>query len=119
MELPPHKTGTFSGEQRVKKNGDIQNLFKKGKRVSTDGAKLFFLFTGRSESRIAFTLPRGYGNAVCRNRCKRISREAYRALKADLKPGYDKVLLVYPGHNSFKELYAKIRYLCAKAGLFL
>ncbi len=119
METQPRKTGRFSRSERVKKNGDIQILFKKGKKVSTAGAKLFVLSTGRSTNRIAFTLPRNYGNAVKRNRSKRLSREAYRLLKSDLKTGYDMVLLIYPGNDSFAERYVKLRCLCGKAGLFL
>lgn len=119
METEPCKTGRFSRSERVKKNGDIQILFKKGKRVSTDGAKLFVLPTGRGINRIAFTLPRNYGNAVQRNRSKRLSREAYRRLKSDLKTGYDMVLLTYPGNDSFEQRCAALRCLCGKAGLFL
>ncbi|MGI5172687.1 ribonuclease P protein component [Treponema sp. OMZ 840] len=119
MEKIPYKTGSFCREERIKKNNDIQKLFKKGKRVSTDGAKLFFLFTGKNINRIAFALPRGYGNAVQRNRCKRLSREVYRLLKTNMHSGYDMVLLVYPGQNSFKNRYAKVKELCGKAGLFM
>ena len=78
---------------------------------------MFVLSTGRRINRIAFTLPRNYGNAVARNRCKRLSREAYRYLKPDLKTGYDMLLLIYPGNDSFAERCVKLRCLCGKAGL--
>ena len=119
METEPRKTGSFSGKERIKKSGDIQRLFKKGKRVHTDGAKLFFACTGADANRIAFALPRGFGNAVRRNRCKRLSREAYRLLRADMCTGYDMVLLVYPGSDSFEKRCAQMRDLCGKAGLFV
>ena len=104
MEIKPHKTGPFSGKERIKKSGDIQRLFKKGKRVHTAGAKLFFLFTGADANRIAFALP---------------SREAYRLLRADMRAGYDMVLLVYPGSDSFEKRCTEMRDLCGKAGLFV
>ena len=69
------RTGTFTRQERVKKYSDIQNLFKKGKRVSVQGAKMFYLPNDTNTNRIAFTLPRGYGNAVERNHSKRLSRE--------------------------------------------
>lgn len=111
------KTGKFTRDERVKKYSDIQNLFKKGNRVSVSGAKLFFAPNNAKSNRIAFTLPRGYGNAVERNRSKRISRETYRYFKAFLNTGYDMVLLVYPGNDSFRTRCAQFRCLCKKAGI--
>ena len=111
------RTGTFTRMERVKKNSDIQNLFRKGKRVSVQGSKLFYMANGMDINRIAFTLPRGYGNAVERNRSKRLSREAYRYFKASLDTGYDMVLLVYPGNDSFRTRCAQVRKLCLKAGI--
>ena len=56
--------------------------------------KLFFLANELPYNRIAFTFIRKYGNAVERNRARRLSREAYRLMKGDLKTGYDLVLLI-------------------------
>jgi len=47
-------------------------------------------------NRICFSLFKGYGNAVSRNRAKRLGREAYRLMKNRLFGGYDLILLVYP-----------------------
>jgi hypothetical protein len=57
---------------------------------------LFTLENGLPHNRIGFTLARKYGNAVERNRAKRLGREAYRHLRPRLRGGYDLVLLVYP-----------------------
>jgi len=45
-------------------------------------------------NRICFSLFKGYGNAVSRNRAKRLGREAYRLMKNRLSRGYDLILLV-------------------------
>lgn len=118
MKTDLSKTGGFSHTERVKSSTDIQRLFKKGKKVSTEGAKLFVLANTLGINRIAFTLPRGYGTAVQRNYSKRLSREAYRCIKADLKTGYDMILLVYKGNDSFSMRCAQIRFLCKKASLY-
>jgi ribonuclease P protein component len=45
-------------------------------------------------NRICFSLFKGYGNAVSRNRAKRLGREAYRLMKYRLLGGYDLILMV-------------------------
>ncbi|MDR0410484.1 MAG: ribonuclease P protein component [Treponema sp.] len=86
----------FMRNERLKKRADISVVFKKGRCVFCSGAKLFILQNGLEWNRIAFTFARKFGNAVQRNRSRRVSREAYRHLKSDLRQGFDLVLLVYP-----------------------
>lgn len=112
------KTGLFTKQEKIKRPDDIRSLYREGKKVSTKGAKLFYKKSSNSFNRIAFTLPRAYGNAVERNHSKRLSREAYRSIKSHLNTGYDYILLVYPGNDSFCTRCEQIRYLFQKAGLF-
>lgn len=111
------KTGRFKREEHIKRPADIQKLFKTGKRVSVAGAKLFYMLNDRNINRIGFPLPRGYGNAVERNTSRRYSRETYRFFKTHLNTGYDMLLLVYPGNDSFQSRCEKFKTLCLKAGL--
>ncbi len=110
----------FTREEHIKSPSDFKNLFKNGQKVSIVGAKLFFLPNNREFNRIGFPLPRGYGNAVQRNRAKRFSRETYRNLKAHLNTGYDMLFLVYPTSekDSFSTRCAQFHTLIKKAGLF-
>ncbi|MFA6937727.1 MAG: ribonuclease P protein component [Treponema sp.] len=117
METSLLKTGRFSVNEHVKRSADIQKLFKKGQRVSVAGAKLFYALNDRNINRIGFPLPRGYGNAVERNMSKRYSREIYRLFKTHLNTGYDMLLLIYPGKDSFNSRCEQFRVLCQKAGL--
>ncbi len=117
MEEDLLKTGRFRRDEHMKRPADIQNLFKNGKRVSVNGAKLFYLLNDKDINRIGFPLPRGYGNAVERNKSKRYSREVYRLFKSHLNTGYDILFLVYPGNNSFQSRREQFRTLCQKAGL--
>jgi ribonuclease P protein component len=87
--------------------------------------KLFVLKNGLEYNRICFALPRKFGNAVERNRARRLSREAYRHLRPRLRGGYDAVLLVYPEKGpensrkaaNFARRMEQLRFLFAKTGL--
>ncbi len=109
----------FTVDERIKNASEIKNLFKNGQRVSIYGAKLFFLPNGLKFNRIGFPLPRGFGNAVERNRAKRFSRETFRNLKSYLNTGYDMLFLVYPPaeKDSFHSRCDQFQTLCKKAGL--
>ncbi|MDR2757912.1 MAG: ribonuclease P protein component [Spirochaetaceae bacterium] len=104
--------------ERLKKKDGIRGIFKRGKSVTCSGAKLFFIKNGLPHNRIVFTFGRKYGNAVKRNRSRRVGREAYRHIRNELKTGYDLVLLVYPGNDSFAGRMEQLRVLFSKAGFF-
>jgi ribonuclease P protein component len=89
----------FRRKEHLKGRDEIRAVFNRGKGVGCGGAKLFVLKNDLFDNRICFALPRKFGNAVKRNRARRLSREAYRHLRPRLKGGYDMVLLVYPGGN--------------------
>lgn len=112
------KTGKFTSDEHIKKTTDIQRVFKRGSYARVTGAKLFVLKNNDDCNRIAFALPRHYGNAVQRNYSKRLSREAYRRVKMSIKTGYDIVLLSYSGYDSFTERMTQIHDLCKKTGLY-
>ena len=118
METDLIRTGRFTRQERIKRPVDIQNLFKNGRKVSIPGAKLFFKPNGLKINRIAFILPRHYGNAVERNLSKRLSRESYRYFRNHIMSGYDMLLLIYPGSDFFSIRNSQLQQLVRKAGLF-
>jgi ribonuclease P protein component len=97
--MPGEKTGRFGWQERLKRRDDINRVFKKGRSVTCPGARLFYLDNGLPYNRIVFTFVRKFGNAVERNRARRLGREAYRFLRGGLKSGYDLALLVYPAEG--------------------
>lgn len=119
MEADMIRTGRFTRDERIKRSCDIRNLFKNGRKAVISGAKLFYMPNGRSIKRIAFVLPRHYGTAVERNYSKRLSRESYRYFRNHIRAGYDMLLLVYPGNDSFSVRNSQLLQLIRKAGLFV
>lgn len=107
----------FKRHEKLKSKDEIKKVFKYGKIVRCYGARLLFIKNTMSYNRIAFTFSKKFGNAVKRNRARRIAREAYRNIKATLAFGYDMVLLVFPGNDNFAEQKEQLTFLCKEAGL--
>jgi ribonuclease P protein component len=109
----------FPRTERLKRREDVKAVFKNGASVSCQGAKLFFLRKEGAERRIVFTFSRKFGNAVARNRARRLGREAYRHLRSWIRGGCDMALLVYPfaPGNDFSFRMGQLRTLLGKAGL--
>jgi ribonuclease P protein component len=107
----------FKREERLKRREEIRAVFNRRKAVGCSGAKLFRLKNGLGRNRIAFAFARKFGNAVERNRARRVGREAYRLLKNRLESGYDLVLLVYPGRDCLADRLDQLETLFSRAGL--
>jgi ribonuclease P protein component len=111
----------FRRIERLRGKKEIEKVFRDGRRFGFAGVKLFVLGNGFEYNRICFTFPRKYGNAVERNRARRLSRETYRLLRPRLKGGFDLVLLVYPPRKdeTFPPRKEQLAVLFTKAGLFM
>jgi len=108
----------FMRNERLKGRNNIQVVFKQGKSFGCHGAKLLVRKNDLTYNRICFTFPRGFGNAVKRNRSKRLSREAYRLLKQQLQYGNDLILIIYPEiQASLTTRSGQLEFLFSKAGL--
>lgn len=89
---------SFSKRERLSCRRSIELVFKKGKRCSGEGFSLFVLPNDVGRNRFLCTFRRGFGNAVKRNRTRRVFKEIYRQNKHCLKAGFDIVFLL---SNSF------------------
>jgi ribonuclease P protein component len=68
----------------------------RGRRVETKTFRLFFRPTSAGRSRLGLVVSRKVGNAVARNRIKRVLREYFRQERAKFPEGMDCVIAVRP-----------------------
>ncbi|CAK8717546.1 ribonuclease P protein component [Candidatus Electrothrix laxa] len=88
--------------ERLKKNGDFNRVYRNGARLYGKGFTLVYLRDEQAdnrffESRLGISVPRKVGNAVQRNRIKRIIREAFRLHREVFPQCSDIVFAVRPG----------------------
>lgn len=74
-------------------NRDFLALYKKGKFIASKYTVIYVRPNRRSYNRLGITVGKKIGNAVCRNRAKRIIRQAYRESEIYLPIGIDIVIV--------------------------
>ena len=113
---------SLSRTERLRRKGDFARVFTSPDCRSTcQGAKLIARRNSLCFNRFAPALVRNFGNAVERNRARRVLKEIYRNSKMDLPQGYDIIIVLYQGafsgaerRNQFSQLIRKARL--GKAG---
>lgn len=81
-------------EHRVRKRRDFERAYAEGDKVVMPEFALFARANGMDHSRLGITTTRKLGNAVTRNRARRLVREAYRTHREQLPLGLDLVFVV-------------------------
>ncbi|QVL32064.1 ribonuclease P protein component [Telmatocola sphagniphila] len=79
--------------QRLKKTAEFDAVYNLKKSVSDAQLILFGKKNELPLSRIGLSVSKKHGNAVVRNRIKRMLREAFRTRQLQIPPGFDFVLV--------------------------
>lgn len=77
----------------INKNKDFLYLYRKGKTIVCKYAVIYVKANRKPYNRLGITAGKKVGNAVCRNRAKRIIRQAYRENEALLPLGIDMIIV--------------------------
>lgn len=81
----------LAGRERIRRRPDFERIYSAGQRIRGKFMTVFLLASGRPESRFGVAATRKLGNAVERNRAKRLAREIFRRHKTAV--GYDVVIV--------------------------
>jgi ribonuclease P protein component len=84
---------------RITRRGEISRLFDEGQRLVDKRLTLLVAPAPTPASRLAVAVSKRHGNAVKRNRIKRVCREAFRLSRPELPAGMDFVMLPRPGRE--------------------
>ena len=88
---------TFPQSHRMKTPAEFERCYAR-KRSASDGVLVVYAGeNGRPHPRLGCSVSRKVGNAVVRNRYKRLFREAFRLVQHDLPAGVDFILIPRSG----------------------
>ena len=94
-------------------------LYKKGENIAAPTVVIYYRKNRQSVNQLGLTTAKKIGNAVKRNRARRIMREAYRLLEPELRCGYD-IILVARTKTPFvlmDEVKSDLARIMRKAGI--
>ena len=103
---------------RLKNTREISRMFHEGLRARDSRLTIIGSVRdggGELPSRMAAAVSGRHGNAVARNRVKRLCREAFRTSRGNLPVGWDFVMLPRPGVSlTLGGLRSSLTALCVK-----
>jgi ribonuclease P protein component len=116
MPTPPPTPArhTFPRTLRVRTRGDYSAVFDPRVRAARGPLILFGVRNNKNVTRLGFSMSRKVGNAVRRNRIRRLLRESFRLLQHELPAGYDLVIVVRAHEPlALPEYQQLLKQLCA------
>lgn len=89
-------------KETISKNRDFRRVYGKGKYFSSPLLVTYVIKNRLSATRVGITASKKTGNAVKRNRSRRVIREAFRSLKNSVKSGFDIIFVARAKTNCVK-----------------
>lgn len=100
--MPSRGRERFPKSARLRKRPEFVSLSRTGKKVHSPNFIVISKSNGRDESRLGITVSSKVGNALVRNRIKRIVREFFRRRRHDWLPASDIVVIARKGAGALR-----------------
>lgn len=106
---------------RLRRGADFNRLRSQGQRWSHPLVSMTAAPNALPHNRYGFVTSRRQGNAIARNRARRLLREAVRLSHARLRAGFDLVFVARNGisHHPYSEIKDALESLFRRAGLWM
>ena len=91
--LSPEGAPLLRFENRLRKNKDFKAVYGKKNSIAAGVVVLYIMSNEKGVPRVGFSVSKKLGNAVARNRCRRLLREAVRGHMDSIRPGTDYVFV--------------------------
>ena len=95
--MPPRGRERFPKSARLRKRPEFLSLSQTGKKFYSPNFIVISKSNERGESRLGITVSSKVGNALVRNRIKRLVREFFRRRRHEWVPGSDIVVIARKG----------------------
>lgn len=82
---------TLRPHERILRRPEFERVYDRGRKVHGQFGIIFLLANGLTVARLGIAATRKFGNAVERNRAKRLIRDVFRRNK--IAPGFDTVVI--------------------------
>lgn len=103
---------------RIKKNKEFQTVFQNGKSMANRQFVIYVLNKPEQEFfRIGLSVSKKIGNAVTRNRVKRLIKQFFLEYKLNIYPGKDYVIIARnpAAEMNYEEVKKSLLHVCKKA----
>ena len=90
------KRFSFPKKKRLVSNSQFKAVMARGQRLSNGVLMLYMAKNDCEYSRLGVSVGKSHGNAVVRNRLKRLMREAFRQNTERIPSGFDYLLMISP-----------------------